>query len=56
MAQYILRRILISIPVLIIITFLIYVLIDLAPGDPMDFFVNPELGVTEENLGHRPAG
>ena len=35
---------------LIIITFLIYVLIDLAPGDPMDFFVNPELGVTEENL------
>ena len=50
MAQYILRRILISIPVLIIITFLIYVLIDLAPGDPMDFFVNPELGVTEENL------
>ena len=50
MGQYILRRILISIPVLIIITFLIYVLIDLAPGDPMDFFVNPELGVTEENL------
>jgi peptide/nickel transport system permease protein len=48
--QYILRRILISIPVLIVITFLIYVLIDLAPGDPMDFFVNPELGVTEENL------
>ncbi len=50
MGQYILRRILISIPVLIVITFLIYVLIDLAPGDPMDFFVNPELGVTEENL------
>ena len=23
---------------------------DLAPGDPTDFFINPELGVTEENL------
>ena len=50
LGQYILRRILISIPVLLIITFAIYVLIDLAPGDPMDFFINPELGVTEENL------
>ena len=50
MGQYILRRILISIPVLLIITFSIYILIDLAPGDPTDFFINPELGVTEENL------
>ena len=49
---YILRRILISIPVLILITFSIYVLIDLAPGDPTDFFINPELGVTEENLAN----
>ena len=52
MGQYILRRILISIPVLILITFSIYVLIDLAPGDPTDFFINPELGVTEENLAN----
>lgn len=52
MGQYLLRRILISIPVLIIVTFAIYVLIDLAPGDPMDFFINPELGVTEENLAN----
>ncbi len=54
LGQYILRRILISIPVLLIITFAIYVLIDLAPGDPMDFFINPELGVTEENLTRLP--
>ncbi len=38
--QYFLRRVLINIPVLFLVTIVIYLLINLAPGDPVDFFVN----------------
>lgn len=48
--QYAIRRILISIPVLLVVTVIIYGLINLAPGDPIDFFTNEELGVTRESL------
>jgi peptide/nickel transport system permease protein len=43
MGRYFLRRILISIPVLIAITIIIFILMELAPGDPTAFFINPEL-------------
>ena len=48
--QYFLRRILINIPVLLLVTIVIYLLINLAPGDPVDFFVNEEIGITKEDL------
>ena len=48
--QYILRRILINIPVLFMVTVIIFLLINMAPGDPVDFFVNEEIGITSEDL------
>jgi len=49
--QYFLRRLLINIPVLFAVTIVIFSLINLAPGDPIDFFVNEETGITREDLG-----
>ena len=48
--QYFLRRVLINIPVLLLVTIIIYLLINLAPGDPVDCFVNEEIGITKEDL------
>jgi peptide/nickel transport system permease protein len=42
MARYILRRILISIPVLFGITLVTYLIVSLAPGDPVSALINPE--------------
>ncbi len=44
MVQYILRRVLINIPVLIGITLAVFLLISLAPGDPLSAYISPELG------------
>lgn len=49
--QYAIRRILINIPVLLAVTVIIFLLINLAPGDPVDFYVNEEMGITREDLG-----
>ena len=48
--QYFLRRLLINIPVLFAVTIVIFTLINLAPGDPIDFFVNEEVGIGREDL------
>jgi len=48
--QYVIRRILINIPVLLMVTIIVYALINLAPGDPLDFYVNEEIGITREDL------
>src|SRR5262245_23250151 len=42
MGRYILRRILISIPVLFGITVVTYAIVSLAPGDPVSALVDPE--------------
>jgi peptide/nickel transport system permease protein len=39
---YLLRRLAISVPVLLGITLVVYVVISLAPGDPVDALINPE--------------
>lgn len=44
MSKYILRRALISIPVLIGITIIIFTLINVAPGDPVTGMIDPTLG------------
>jgi peptide/nickel transport system permease protein len=42
MGGYILRRILINIPVLFLVTFLVFSLIEIAPGDVVDYFLTPD--------------
>lgn len=42
MGHYLLRRLLVSIPILIGITLATYIIISLAPGDPVTALINPE--------------
>jgi peptide/nickel transport system permease protein len=44
MTSYILRRLLINIPVLLGITVLVFLFIALAPGDPISAYIRPEMG------------
>ncbi|MEM7032408.1 MAG: ABC transporter permease [Chloroflexota bacterium] len=48
--QYFIRRVLINIPILLMVTIIVFGLINLAPGDPVDFFVNEEIGISREDL------
>ena len=50
MVQYIFRRALINIPVLIGITMAVFILISLAPGDPLSAYISPELGRDPQTL------
>ena len=42
MAKYTIKKILGMIPMLLIITFIIYWLLDLTPGDPVSYLMDPE--------------
>lgn len=42
MGGYIIRRVLINIPVLFLVTFLVFALIEIAPGDVVDYFLTPD--------------
>lgn len=53
MGKYILRRILVSIPVLIGITVITFSLIHLAPGDPVTGMIDPTLGDFSPDLVER---
>jgi peptide/nickel transport system permease protein len=44
------RRILIGIPVLLAVTLLVFLLVELAPGDVSDFFINPEVTSSPEAM------
>ncbi|MGH2549269.1 MAG: ABC transporter permease, partial [Thermomicrobiales bacterium] len=48
MGQYLLKRVAISVPVLIFVTLIAFVLVNLAPGDPVTSMINP---VTQAELG-----
>ena len=50
MFKYFLRRLLISIPVLIGVTIIIFALTELAPGDVADYYVDPEAEMTAEAM------
>jgi peptide/nickel transport system permease protein len=50
MLKYLSRRILLTIPVLIGITVIIFGLTELAPGDVADYFVSPEIEMSPEQL------
>jgi len=45
--RYIIRRLLINIPVLFGITILVFTFLQLTPGDPISAYIRPELGVDE---------
>lgn len=47
---YILRRILISIPTVIGISIFVFLLSNLIPGDPIDYMIPPEGGISAETL------
>jgi peptide/nickel transport system permease protein len=48
MARYIQRRILISIPILVAITAIIFTLLQLTPGDPLDAYLTPDQVLSQE--------
>jgi peptide/nickel transport system permease protein len=48
MGQYVLRRLAISVPVLLVVTVIAFLLVDLAPGDPVSALINP---VTRAEMG-----
>jgi len=48
MIQYIIRRMLVLIPTLIVTTIVIFAIIQLTPGDPIQRFESPENPLTEE--------
>ena len=50
MLQYLVRRILISIPVLIAVTIIVFALTELAPGDMVDYFISSEAQMTQQQL------
>ncbi len=43
MAKYILRRIAIAVPIFFGVTIIVFVLINLAPGDPLTALIPPEM-------------
>jgi peptide/nickel transport system permease protein len=47
MIQYIIRRIVIAVPVLIGVTIFNFFIINLAPGNPVDMFVNPNMSAAD---------
>ncbi|NQT59265.1 MAG: ABC transporter permease [Bacteroidetes bacterium] len=52
MGSYILRRILISIPVIFMITIIVFSLVEIAPGDMLDFFLTDDAiaNMTEKDI------
>lgn len=52
MGHYIIRRLLINIPVLFGITVLVFLFTRLAPGDPALAYMSPELGRDEKMIAH----
>lgn len=50
MSRYILRRILIAVVLLFGITVINFLIVNLAPGDPLSRMMNPEIGLSREQL------
>ena len=48
MGHYIIKRLLVSIPVLLVISIAIFGLLQMVPGDPLDAYIPPDQAVTKE--------
>ena len=46
MSNYLIRRLLVAIPLLLAITIMTFTFINLAPGDPVDALIDPEYFVS----------
>jgi peptide/nickel transport system permease protein len=57
MTQYILRRLLIAIPTMLVISFVIFAILSLAPGDPLaQFALNPDIPESTRELIRKQFG
>jgi peptide/nickel transport system permease protein len=56
MFQYIIRRVFIAIPVLIGVTIFNFFIINLAPGNPVDMFVNPNMSEADKEAKKEALG
>jgi peptide/nickel transport system permease protein len=50
MLKYLSRRILVTIPVLLGVTLIIFTLTEIAPGDVADYFISPEIQMSAEQM------
>ncbi len=48
MGRYVLRRLSVSLPLLLVISIIAFTFMNLAPGSPIDAMINPSLGLTKE--------
>ena len=44
MLKYAIRKLLLAIPLLLGVLTLVFILLELAPGEPIDLFISPEMG------------
>lgn len=42
MGRYVVRRLLLTLPILLLVTIVVFALVEIAPGDMIDFFADPE--------------
>lgn len=56
MVNYIIRRLLIALPILLGVTFLNFVLINMTPGDPIDMYVNPDVSEADKEIRREALG
>src|SRR5215217_4156190 len=56
MGQYLLRRILIALPVIVGVTIVNFLLINLAPGSPVDAMIDPSAGPEAREAKQRELG
>lgn len=56
MTQYIIRRLLVMLPVVLGITFINYAIITLAPGDPVDLMIDPNLTEADRQIRREALG
>ena len=56
MLNYIVRRLAAAVPIILGITFLVFVIINLAPGDPVSMMINPSVPLSPEGMIARARG
>lgn len=50
MKKYILKKVLFMIPMLLIISFLVFIALDLTPADPLTYMVSPDMASSAEQI------
>ena len=50
MARYVIRRLLLAVPVLLFVTLIVFLIMHLSPGDPVTIMLGGQVGVTQETM------